>query len=44
VHREYIGRPAEVKRVLMATATDLGRAHAFQGAGALDAMRAMQSV
>jgi subtilisin family serine protease len=44
VHREFIGRPADVKRVLTTTATDLGRARAFQGAGALDAMRAIQSV
>jgi serine protease AprX len=44
VHREYVGRPEAVKRVLTTTATDLGRARVFQGAGALDAMRAIQSV
>jgi serine protease AprX len=44
VHREFVGRPADVKRVLTASATDLGRAATFQGAGALDAMRAIQSV
>jgi hypothetical protein len=44
VHREYIGRPEDVKRIFMDAATDLGRSSAFQGAGALDAMRAIQSV
>lgn len=44
VHREFIGRPDEVKRVLMSSATDLGRSVHFQGAGMLDAMRAIQSV
>lgn len=44
VHREFIGRPEEVKRIFADTATDLGRAASFQGAGALDAMRAIQSV
>ncbi|MGH8899238.1 MAG: S8 family peptidase [Egibacteraceae bacterium] len=44
VHREYIGRPEEVKRILLASATDLGRARPFQGCGLVDAMRAIQSV
>jgi serine protease AprX len=44
VHREYIGRPEEVKRVLQASATDLGRAREFQGYGLVDAMRAIQAV
>lgn len=44
VKREFIGRPDRVKQVLMSSATDLGRAQTFQGAGMLDAMRAMQAV
>jgi serine protease AprX len=44
VHREFIGRPEAVSRALVSTATDLGRARNFQGAGLIDAMRAIQSV
>lgn len=44
VHREFIGRPDEVKRVLTQTASDLGRERTFQGHGLVDAMRAIQSV
>jgi subtilisin family serine protease len=44
VHREFIGRPDDVKQVLTSSATDLGRARNFQGAGAIDAMRAIQSI
>lgn len=44
VHRECIGDPDRVKQVLTQSATDLGRAPAFQGAGMLDAMRALQSL
>lgn len=40
---ELIGRPAEIKRILMETATDLGREPYFQGAGMLDILRALQS-
>ena len=43
-HPELIGRPAEIKRVLCATATDLGRERYFQGSGLVDALRAIQSV
>jgi subtilisin family serine protease len=42
--REFIGRPDRVKQVLMSSATDLGRTRAFQGAGMLDAMRALQAL
>lgn len=43
-HNELVGRPARVKQVLCATATDLGRERYFQGAGMLDVLRALQSV
>jgi subtilisin family serine protease len=44
VHREFVGRPEDVKRVLIDAATDLGRSAAFQGRGLVDVMRAIQSV
>lgn len=44
VHREFIGRPDDVKRILMDSASDLGREQTFQGRGLVDAMRAIQSV
>ncbi|GAA0404048.1 peptidase S8 [Acrocarpospora corrugata] len=44
VHREFIGRPQEVKETLLRSAIDLGRDRAFQGAGLVDAMRAIQLV
>lgn len=44
VRREFIGRPTEVKRIFMDTATDLGRDRYFQGRGVVDLMRAIQSV
>ncbi len=44
VRREFIGRPERVKEIFMATATDLRRDRYFQGAGLVDAMRAIQSV
>jgi serine protease AprX len=43
-HNELLGRPARIKQILCATATDLGRERYFQGAGMLDALRALQSV
>lgn len=39
---ELVGHPARIKRILMESATDLGREHHFQGAGLLDVLRAMQ--
>jgi serine protease AprX len=44
VHREFVGRPDDVKRILMDSASDLGRDPTFQGRGLVDAMRAIQSV
>ena len=44
VKSEFLGQPERVKEVLMSTATDLGRARTFQGAGMLDALRALQSL
>lgn len=44
VKREFIGRPDRVKEIFLATATDLGRERAFQGAGLVDLMRAIQYV
>ncbi len=43
-HPELVGQPEQVKRVLCASATDLGRERQFQGAGLVDALRALQEV
>src|ERR671910_408174 len=42
-HRELVGQPAEIKRVLCESATDLGRERHYQGHGMLDILRALQS-
>ncbi len=44
VRREYIGRPDEVKRIFVESATPLGRDPSFEGAGLVDLMRALQSI
>lgn len=44
VFPELVGQPDRVKEVLRASATDIGREPSFQGAGMLDAMRALQSI
>ena len=41
---ELIGQPRKIKKILMDTATDLGREAAFQGAGLIDILRALQAV
>lgn len=43
-HSELIGEPERIKKILMTTATDLGRERYFQGSGMLDVLRALQSV
>lgn len=40
----FIGRPDDVKKIFLDTATDLGRQRDFQGHGLVDLMRAIQSV
>jgi len=44
IHREFIGRPLEVKRILRDSAVSLDRKEEFQGRGLVDLMRALQSV
>jgi serine protease AprX len=44
VRREFIGEPERVKQIFLGAATDLKRERAFQGAGLIDLMRAIQSV
>ena len=44
IRSEFIGRPEDVKRVFVDSATDLGRERYFQGAGLIDLMRAIQAV
>jgi subtilisin family serine protease len=44
VRNEFIGRPDEIKKVLLDNATDLGREPAFQGSGFVDMMRAIQAI
>jgi hypothetical protein len=43
-HRELVGKPDDIKSILTSTATDLRRDRSFQGAGLVDALRAVQSV
>ncbi|NYT39346.1 S8 family peptidase [Sphingomonas sp. R-74633] len=42
-HPEMVGDPAAVKTTIMRSATDLGRERHFQGAGLVDALRALQT-
>lgn len=43
-HPELLAQPRTVKKILCETATDLGRERYFQGAGLIDALRALQEV
>ena len=44
IRKEFIGRPEDVKRIILESATDLKRDRYFQGSGLVDLMRAIQSV
>jgi subtilisin family serine protease len=44
IRREFIQRPEDVKRIVLQSATSLGRERYFEGHGLLDLMRAIQSV
>jgi serine protease AprX len=44
VRREFIGRPEEVKRIFLDSATSLGRERYFEGHGLVDLLRAIQRV
>jgi subtilisin family serine protease len=44
IRREFIGKPLEVKRIFLSSATPLGRERYFEGNGLVDLMRAIQSV
>ena len=43
-NNELMGKPNVIKQILCTSASDLGRERAFQGAGLLDTLRALQSV
>lgn len=43
-YSELIGQPRRIKRILVESATDLGRERSFQGHGMLDVLRAFQSI
>lgn len=44
VRGEYLGRPEEVKRIFLESATSLGRERTFEGHGLVDLMRALQAI
>jgi len=44
IRREFLGRPDEVKKIFLDSATPLGRERYFEGHGLVDVMRAIQSV
>jgi subtilisin family serine protease len=44
IRREFIGRPLEVKRIFLDSASPLGRERYFEGHGLVDLVRAIQSV
>ena len=44
IRREFLGRPDDVKKIFLDSATPLGREKYFEGHGLVDLMRAIQSV
>jgi len=44
IRQEFVGRPLDVKKILVDAATPLGRERYFEGRGLVDLMRAIQSV
>jgi len=44
IRREFIGKPLEVKRIFLESATPLGRDRYFEGHGLVDLMRAIQLI
>ena len=44
IRREFIGKPLEVKRIFLSTASPLGRERYFEGQGLIDLIRAIQSI
>ena len=44
IRREFIGKPQDVKRIFLDSATSLSRERYFQGRGLVDLMRAIQLV
>jgi len=44
VRSEFIGRPEELKKILLDSCTDLGREPGFQGRGLADMMRTIQAI
>ena len=44
IRREFIGKPLDVKRIFLSTASPLGRERYFEGHGLIDLIRAIQSI
>jgi serine protease AprX len=44
IRREFIGRPDDVKKIFLESATSLGRERYFEGYGLVDLMRAIQAI
>lgn len=44
IRREFIGKPLDVERIFLSTASPLGRERYFEGHGLIDLIRAIQSV
>jgi subtilisin family serine protease len=44
IRREFIGKPLDVKRIFLSTASPLGREPYFEGHGLIDLIRAIQSI